>query len=255
MLQNSFVLLEGVRARTEAAIWRQGITAWDEFLDAPRIKGFSQARKERCDERLRDARRRLAAQESAFFTHTLPFPEQWRLWNAFKDEACYLDIETDGYYGSITMVGLCDGCETMQFVRGFNLDRRRLIDLLDRFKLIVTFNGASFDLPVLERYFGFRPTIPHIDLRYVCQRLGLTGGLKAIERTLGIRRRESVDGMEGGDAILLWQLWRGTGDRDYLDRLAAYNEEDILNLKPIADRLIPELWNEVRGAATGESNT
>jgi hypothetical protein len=253
MLQNSFVLLDGVRSRTEAGIWQQGITSWDDFLGARKVKGFSQARKERCDDRLREARHRLGRQESAFFSHALPFQEQWRLWNEFGNEACYLDIETNGYYGAITMVGLCDGCETMQFVRGFNLDKRPLVDLLDKFKLIVTFNGASFDLPVLERFFGFRPSIPHVDLRFVCQRLGLTGGLKAIERTLGIQRRESVEGMTGGDAVMLWELWKCTGNRDYLDKLAAYNEEDVLNLRLIADRLIPQLWNEVRGAADGNT--
>jgi hypothetical protein len=247
MLQNSFVMLDGVRQRTERRIWRQGIANWDEFLATRHIKGFSTCRKERCDERLQEVRRKLAEQEALFFAHALPFQEQWRLWNEFKGEACYLDIETSGYYGAITMVGLCDGRETMQFVRGFNLEKRPLMDILSRFKLLVTFNGASFDLPVLERFFGFRPPLPHIDLRFVCQRLGLTGGLKAIERTLGIQRRESVRGMEGGDAVLLWELWRGTGNRDHLDKLAAYNEEDILNLRLIADRLIPRLWQEVRG--------
>jgi len=189
----------------------------------------------------------LRNDNASFFTNTLPFSDQWRLYDQFKDEAVYLDIETNGYYSGITVVGLSDGVDAKTLVRGFNLDRSLLKKELEKYKLIVTFNGASFDLPVIQRYFNIRPNVPHVDLRFVCQKIGYVGGLKSIEKQLGISRRPEVDGFSGGDAVYLWEMWKSTGDRDYLNKLVWYNEEDILNLRPLAEKMIPKLWSKVRG--------
>ena len=52
---------------------------------------------------------------------------------------------------------------------------------LKKYKLIVTFNGSVFDLPLLKRHFSdIIPDIPHIDLRFLCAKLGLKGSLKDI---------------------------------------------------------------------------
>src|SRR5690606_10514119 len=130
--------------------------------------------------------------------HHLPDSEHWRLYDQFKDEAVYLDIETNGYRNGITIIGLSDGVDTKTMVRGHNFDKRMLTKELSKYKLIVTFNGQSFDIPVLERFFGIHVRVPHIDLRFVCQRAGLAGGLKSIEKQLNIKRRDSVDGLSGG---------------------------------------------------------
>ena len=52
--------------------------------------------------------------------------------------------------------------------------------------------------------------------------------------------------MSGEDAVLLWREWRKTGNREALDKIIAYNEEDIINLKPLAEKTIPMLWNSVK---------
>ncbi len=163
-----------------------------------------------------------------------------------KDDAVYLDIETDGYYGSITVVGLCDDKQTMTFVRGINLDRKLLQDQLSKYKMIVTFNGASFDLPVIKRYFNITNNLPHVDLRFVCQKAGLTGGLKQIERDLDIKRAEEVQTMSGFDAVNLWHQFRQTGNREFLDKIIKYNEEDVINLPILAQKVIPPLWEKIR---------
>lgn len=243
MLQESFVVLPGVRSRTELKLWSQNVHSWDDFLGAEKIKGISAARKDVFDWKLREFKQHLKLGNSSFFSK---MPDQWRLYDEFKDEAVYLDIETNGYYSGITVVGLSDGFDTKTLVRGFNLDRSLLIKELSKYKLIVTFNGASFDLPVIERFFGFRPNIPHVDLRFVCQRLGIVGGLKSIEKQLNISRRPEVCDMSGEDAVYLWEMWRSSGNREYLEKLVWYNEEDILNLKPLAEKVIPLMWSKVR---------
>ncbi|MEM3155005.1 MAG: ribonuclease H-like domain-containing protein [Candidatus Woesearchaeota archaeon] len=246
MLSQSFVLLPQVKRRTESKIWRQGIHSWDDFLSSESVKGVSKARKETFDWKLQEAKQRLRDQDSLFFARKIPFAEQWRLYNEFKDEAVYLDIETNGYYSSITVVGLSDGIDAKSFVRGFNLDRSLVIRELEKYKIVVTFNGASFDLPIMRRFFNIDFPLPHVDLRFVCQKVGLTGGLKSIEKQLNIRRRAEVEDISGEDAVYLWEMWKSTGDRDYLDKLVWYNEEDILNLRPLAEKVIPDLWKNVR---------
>ena len=246
MLQESFVLLPKVRLRFEQRLWEQSIKSWDDFISISKISGVGTARKQRCDEILSDAAHNLRSQNARFFAKSLPFSEQWRLFNTFKDEALYLDIETNGYHSGITVIGLSDGVETKTLVKGFNLDKTLLQKELEKYKLIVTFNGASFDVPVIERYFGIKFDVPHIDLRFVCQRLGIVGGLKSIEQQMGIKRRREVEEMSGLDAVYLWEMWRSTGNREYLEKLVMYNEEDILNLKPLAKMVIPSLWQKTR---------
>jgi len=177
----------------------------------------------------------------------LTLGQTWRLYNQFREDAVFLDIETSGFYGDITIIGMYDGQDTKTMVRGHNLDKELLKKALSQYKLIITFNGASFDLPVIRRYFGdVVPAIPHIDLRHVCSKLDLHGGLKKIEKTLGIRRAEEVEGITGEDAVYLWQQYKATGKQGYLETLVKYNEEDIVNLLPIADTTIARLWEQTR---------
>lgn len=255
MLRQSFVLLPHIRQRTEQRIWEQDVPDWNTFVDTPQIKGLGKQRKERFNQRLQQARQELINQNSTYFTSTLPQNQHWRLYDEFRDEAVFLDIETSGYYGDITVLGLFDGMETTTLVRGQGLDKNSAQKIVRRAKLLVTFNGTSYDLPVLKRYFNIIPNVPHIDLRFVCKRLGFVGGLKAIERRMGIQRPDEVADVCGEDAVYLWQQWRATGRREYLERLVLYNEEDIVNLKTIADRLIPELWQHVRTNAQKSPTT
>ncbi len=242
MIRNSFIFLNKVGKKRERNIWDKGVDDWDSFLSHPSIKGFSSTTKEKHDKKLEEAKRKLRRDDAKYFSELFPFTEQWRLHEQFKDEAVYLDIETNGYYGSITVVGMYDGYDTKTMVRGFNLDKGIFEKEMSKYKLIVTFNGASFDLPVLRRYFNFIPKVPHVDLRFVCQKIGLTGGLKAIERKLGIKRSKEVEDMLGEDAVYLWDSWKTTGKRELLNKLVMYNEEDIINLKPLSNYAIRELW-------------
>ncbi len=85
--------------------------------------------------------------------------------------------------------------------------------------------------------------------------IGLTGGLKQVEKTLGIQRCREVEYMTGEEAVYLWRIWERKGRPNALKLLKRYNTEDTENLKPLADhayrtlsgRLLGDLEDDGRG--------
>ena len=238
MIRNSFLFLDKIGIGKERSIWSKGIAGWEDFLNRNAVKGISAIAKGYYDRKIKEARRQLYACNSSYFSGLLPQSEHWRLYEFFKEDAVYLDIETDGLNGTddITVVGLYDGLDVKTMIRGINMDFKVLGSELRKYGMIVTFNGSAFDLPFIrKRYGNVIPGVPHFDLRFACRRVGLTGGLKEIEKKLGIRRENKiVERMYGGDAALLHRMWRGSGEEQYLQLLVEYNAEDVINLKKIA---------------------
>src|SRR3989338_4905289 len=131
-------------------------------------------------------------------------------------------------------------------IKNINLDYKLLKKELEKYKLIVTFNGASFDLPFIEkRYPNLLPKIPNFDVKSLTDKLGLKGGLKNIEKELGIKRNQIIDEFNGGDALTLWRMHRATGDEYYLNLLVEYNEYDIINLKLVADKAVKMMKEKI----------
>jgi uncharacterized protein YprB with RNaseH-like and TPR domain len=159
----------------------------------------------------------------------------WRLYSDFRQRVAYLDIETTGLWfelDDITVIGLYDGSSTKSFVLGENLDE--FAQEIARYSLIVTFNGACFDLPFLRtRFPGFDQGLAHLDLRYLLKRLGYSGGLKRIEPELGINRPGALGELDGYCAVLLWNKHL-QGRKGALDTLLRYNLEDVVNLERLA---------------------
>ena len=243
MIQKSFLFLDGIKERTEHNIWNQGINNWDSFLGADRVKGIGKLRKGYYDRQLKRANSELYGLNSEYFLR-FPQSEMWRLYGFFKDECVFLDIETTGVEKSddITVIGLYDGLETKTMIEGINMDFYKLKRELMKYKLIVTFNGSTFDVPFIKkRYPKLLPNIPNFDLRVACNRVGLNGGLKEIERKMGIKRNKVIEKMYGGDVLLLWKMFRASGDEHYLRLLVEYNEDDVFNLKKIADYVYDKL--------------
>ncbi|MGQ0811864.1 MAG: ribonuclease H-like domain-containing protein [Nitrospiraceae bacterium] len=149
----------------------------------------------------------------------------------------YLDIETNSG-GDITVVGLYGNGKVRSLIRGETLTQRQLGGELAQYDLLVTFCGTSFDVPMLRAHF---PRLlmdqPHIDLCCLARNVGLRGGLKAIETMVGIERRADLLGLNGRDAVRLWNRWRHSRDETARERLLAYNEADCVNLQPLADLL------------------
>lgn len=153
----------------------------------------------------------------------------------------FIDIETTGLvpsYDEITIIGLYDHERFRVFIRGKNL--REFPRIASRYSLVVSYNGAQFDLPFLRATFpGFRPRA-HLDLRYPLARLGYKGGLKGAERKAGIRRPRSVRELDGFDAVILWHEYQ-RGRRSALDRLITYTRQDVTNLAPLAELVAEEM--------------
>ncbi|MDQ2730639.1 MAG: ribonuclease H-like domain-containing protein, partial [Armatimonadota bacterium] len=126
---------------------------------------------------------------------------------------------------------LYDGNRVRQYVRGDNLDE--FPEEIGEFDLLVTFFGSGFDIPMLRRTFRKLPfNMLHADLCHALHRLGHKGGLKAIERSLGIHRSSQTDGLSGWDAVRLWREYQD-GSEESLATLLAYNADDIVNLEPL----------------------
>ncbi len=129
-------------------------------------------------------------------------------------------------------MGVADRRRFRTFIRG--IDLAELPAYLRRYKVLVTFNGAHFDLPVMRNAFPTLPSLLHIDLKHPLRRLGLRGGLKRIERKMGLDRPDDLAGYTGSDAVKLWRRYE-RGDDDALDALIGYNREDVENLRPLMD--------------------
>ena len=257
MLRNSFILLNGVGAQRERSLWRSGVLTWEDFEAEDRVKGISEESKSRMNRELEIAASRLDARDSAYFARTVSRREHWRCLGEFGRSVAFVDIETTGLSlrSPITVLGIFDGSRMHTLVRGRDLNTQNIKALLGSVELIVTYNGASFDIPILESQFeGAIPQVPHVDLRHPLRRLGLAGGLKRIERELGLERDRRVEYMTGEDAVYLWRLWEREGKRNALDLLIEYNEADCRNLKALAKHAYGLLRRRTFESASSSGN-
>ena len=228
MIKESFVFLEKCSTAREFSFWKQGIKDWQVFLAVEKVKGIPAVKKEFYNRKIREAQQALAEDNAAYFIGKLPAKEMWRLYSHFKEDCCFLDIETDSY-GKITVVGISNYYNTNTFVKGFNLEKGLLEKELSKYKLLITFNGGAFDLPKLRKQLRLEVKMPHIDLKPLCVKLDLKGGLKEVERILNLKRPEHLY----GNPVDLWKAFHASGDREYLELLVDYNKEDIENLKGV----------------------
>jgi len=250
MLRRSFIFLPGVGPTTERAIWDQGIIDWNDFIINEVAGPLKGERKTRSDNIIQRAEERFRSGDVSFFSSLFRSGENWRLWDEFGSKAVFLDIETMGTrrYSPITVVGAYDGKEYKALVRGKDLDHSGISDLFEGASMVVTFNGATFDLPMIEAQFpGSVPHVPHLDLRFLARKLGYVGGLKSIEHQMGISRPEEVQGMSGEDAVRLWKLYEREHNRNALKLLLKYNMEDIMNLSPMTETLVGSIKKKVIG--------
>ena len=246
MLRATFLHLPGIGPATEADLWQSGFRDWRDLLDRPASLGVSATTRSRLAKELERSERALVDRDAGWFARRLPSREHWRLFPAFAPETAYLDIETTGlspYAGIVTVVTVHGGGATRSFVAGDDLEE--LPAYLQRFQVLVTFNGSRFDVPFLLASFPQMIVPPaHIDLRFLLYRLGHAGGLKRIEQRLGLGDRAGVEGIDGLDAVRLWQEYR-RGSRSALDRLVRYNRADTVNLEPLLAFATVELERRV----------
>ena len=160
----------------------------------------------------------------------------------YPERTLFLDIETTGlshYYDDITIIGWAMNGVANTIIAGS--DVRSFRDAVTQAKVLVTFNGIRFDAKfILRDYPDIVLPELHIDLLYLCRRVGLKGGQKVIERVLGINMREGVEDMGGAEAVVLWHRYI-RGDIDALRQLILYNRSDIAAMGAILDEAIDRL--------------
>ena len=170
--------------------------------------------------------------------------------NLAAERILYLDTETTGLAGAGTVafeVGLGwlaeDGFHVRQLVMRDYPEERFLLDeivrMAENFDVICTFNGKTFDLPLLKNRFIMNRIRtdcldkPHIDLLHIArrvwklrlQRCNLTNLEEAL---LGIPR---VDDLPGALVPERFFSYLKTGDFHLLDDVLTHNEQDIVSLQ------------------------
>ena len=161
-----------------------------------------------------------------------------------------LDTETTGLAGGTGTVAFVVGLawidgSTLRVVQwlmtGFAGER----ELLDRAaariadaRVLVSFNGKSFDVPLLKargrligRTFPFE-SAAHIDLLHATRRFLHAGWPDCRLRTAEAQalRLERVNDLPGAEAPTAWRRWLAHGDGDLLARVLDHNRADLLSL-------------------------
>jgi hypothetical protein len=182
----------------------------------------------------------------------------------------FIDLETTGLTGGAGSYAFLVGCawfdgpvfRIRQFFLSTYSGERALLDgvaqLARCMNGVVSFNGKSFDLPLIEtRYLFHRlqtpfTELPHVDMLHPARRLwrgeedeaaGLTAScrLSALEQTLcGVRREDDVPGFE---IPARYFRYVHTGDPRPLAQVFEHNRHDLISLALLtaeASRLLDE---------------
>lgn len=257
MLTNSFIFAKGMTEEQERLIWSHGVRDWATLKRHPgaAADAIGETRAQKLVAQVNEAQEALERGDAGWFALRWPEKESWRLWHGFcqPHEIALVDIETTGRtpgYDQITVIGLSDGQLERAFVADRPMPGDEALDAfpeaMKRYKLLVTYNGVGFDVPFIEHHFrqsGFKFQVPHIDLMWPARALGLSGGLKDMEKQLGITRADAIAEMRGSEAITLWGAWKN-GDRASYDKLVTYCKADCTNLKAFADEIHRRKWDQ-----------
>jgi len=242
MLQNTFLHLKKVNLKQEAKLWAKGITDWDQY-EAAFDRQLSLFEKQKPTFEI--SRKHFEQNNFQYFIERMPVSEYYRIALHCPEDVLFLDIETTGSgfrFDQITVVGWSLGDDFGFYISGE--DSQPMLEAIDRAKVIVTFNGSGFDIPIVKSAFP-EANFPvcHIDLRYLTRRIGLRGGQKKIEKAIGMYRDTDILDMTGQQAPILWDQHLN-GDPHALGTLVRYNYADVYGMKIILDYAIGEILNE-----------
>ncbi len=248
MLSSTFCHIPGLGEKTERHLWAMGCQTWDDLLE--REWEIPAEKYMRLKAGILESKARLEELDHGYFRLMLPAHQTWRAYRSFRDHTCYIDIETTGLSKArdeVTTVCLHSAYGTKTYVNGVNMEELPLD--AQRFKYVVSFNGARFDLPFLKARLGMDFPQMHLDLLYPLRILGHRGGLKSIEQQLGLERE--TDGVTGYDAVRMWHAYKN--DREIhvagrkvkglqaLKLLTDYNRDDTVNLEKLADHTVTQM--------------
>jgi uncharacterized protein YprB with RNaseH-like and TPR domain/predicted nuclease with RNAse H fold len=190
--------------------------------------------------------RAFEEEDLGFFVARLKPRDHWRIVMPRLPRALYLDIETTGLsfeHNYVTVIGVLYEGTFHQWVWPQRLDGFQ--ELLQVAQVVVTFNGARFDLPFLQaRIPGIGQPRAHIDLLPLARAMGARGGQKSVEEQLRLRRASAVRSVDGAEAVTLWSRTL-YGDASAYRKLLLYNQQDVVMLPRIASRVCEELAKDI----------
>jgi uncharacterized protein YprB with RNaseH-like and TPR domain len=193
---------------------------------------------------------------------TLPLPD------GARDRTLFVDLETTGLSGGAGTVAFLVGCgwfdmgafQVRQFLLTSYASERALLDAVascfDAASLLVTYNGKTFDVPVMETRWSFHrmrmplESVRHFDMLHPARRLwrsrssdlGARASLDAADSggcRLGTLERVLCDVTRVGDVPGLeipgryFQFLR-TGDARQLEPVLEHNRLDLISLAAVA---------------------
>jgi uncharacterized protein YprB with RNaseH-like and TPR domain len=241
MLSRTFMHIPGISSSKEKELWGLGIHDHDKLLASGMVSDPSPQPDWYLATKLA-----LKHGNHGYFASKLPPCEHYRLALDYPMETVFLDIETTGMnktYDHVTIIGWSIGGSFDVIVQGRD-DPGKFIADMARAKGIVTFNGRAFDIPVIKRtYQGISVPIAHADLRYLCRSVDLLGGQKAMEKEIGLVRKQGSG--SGEQAVALWQTFKRGRTLEIrkaaLRELIVYNHADIEAMKPMLDICVERL--------------
>lgn len=171
-----------------------------------------------------------------------------------KENICFLDIETTGVsreHNLIYLIGLAyynsiNNCWNLVQYFADSKDEEESIlkefnEFIKRFKVIVTYNGESFDIPFIENRldrYNLKSNLKALKSFDIYKRIKKEGPflklenlkLKTVEKHLGIFRDDKYTGK---DCINFYYQYLDTKDQEFLNRILKHNYDDLYYLAPI----------------------
>ena len=254
-LLDSVNLVRGIRDKTRARLEEQGFKTLADLENHPRFCGESK--------RIRELLEAGSTEELTEVIGTRlskSHPSVLGLSGLHEDgDFLFLDLETMGLFAGqpLVVAGLArlapDNTTIVEqyVVRDFP-DELALLHEVNRqvgtHKVMVTYNGKSFDLPFLtgrSAYYGIglKPPGVHFDLLHFCRRAyrGALDGcsLRSIEQTiLGISRETDLPGELVPE---FYYEYLRTGNAGFLKPIVDHNRQDVESLVNVFSSLV-EHW-------------
>lgn len=241
MISESFLHCKGIGPVKLEQLKKSGIKNWNDALSCPSKIPFKAPLATDLIEEIIRSKIAFEQRDIRYLANTFVPQDQWRILDHFFDEASFFDIETSGlsYYDITTLIVCYHKGKLYEYVADENLNE--FLNLLEDIKLLVSFNGASFDVPRILDTFHI-PELPcaHIDLRWLCYHGKYRGGLKSIADSMGHKRPPGLSEVDGADAISLWNEWKYDQNRESRSLLIRYCQADVILLYLVAVRALSE---------------
>ena len=214
----------------------------------------------------------LVRQRCERLTSEPPAIDSSAWWNGVPDEAIFLDLETCGFSGSaLFLAGLLRPIEgrlnvELLLARDYSEESAVLASLwqrLDGVATIVTFNGKSFDWPMIvdrsRRHLLAKtpPSAPrHVDLLHLARRRWRRElpdcKLQTLERHVCGRRR--ADDMPSHQIPAAFQQFVRTGFEREMDSILLHNAIDLVTMLDMAMRMAGDANVAAKNVALKESD-